>query len=43
MKFPEYMLPIWISNDNPKDEYFRYQDAETKKYCAELWTKVKAQ
>lgn len=26
-----------------KDEYFRYQDAETKKYCAELWTKVKSQ
>lgn len=26
-----------------KDEFFRYQDAETKKYCAELWTKVKAQ
>lgn len=28
---------------NTKDEYFRYQDAETKKYCAELWTKVKSQ
>ncbi len=26
-----------------KDEFFRYQDSETKKYCAELWTKVKAQ
>ncbi len=26
-----------------KDEFFRYQDAETKKYCAELWTKVKSQ
>lgn len=26
-----------------KDEYFRYQDSETKKYCAELWTKVKSQ
>ncbi len=25
------------------DEYFRYQDAETKKYSAELWTKVKSQ
>ncbi len=25
------------------DEYFRYQDTETKKYCAELWTKVKSQ
>ncbi len=25
------------------DEFFRYQDPETKKYCAELWTKVKAQ
>lgn len=25
------------------DEFFRYQDATTKKYCAELWTKVKAQ
>lgn len=25
-----------------KDEYFRYQDSETKKFCAELWTKVKA-
>ncbi len=25
------------------DEYFRYQDADTKKYCAELWTKVKSQ
>lgn len=27
---------------NEKDEFFRYQDAETKKYCAELWTKVKS-
>ncbi len=26
-----------------RDEFFRYQDAETKKYCAELWTKVKSQ
>lgn len=26
-----------------KDEFFRYQDTETKKYCAELWTKVKSQ
>jgi len=25
------------------DEYFRYQDSEIKKYCAELWTKVKSQ
>ncbi len=25
------------------DEYFRYQDAETKRYSAELWTKVKSQ
>ncbi len=25
------------------DEFFRYQETETKKYCAELWTKVKAQ
>ncbi len=29
--------------DNENDEFFRYQDAETKKYCAELWTKVKSQ
>ena len=29
--------------ENDKDEYFRYQDPETKKYCAELWTKVKSQ
>ncbi|MBQ7096543.1 MAG: extracellular solute-binding protein [Clostridia bacterium] len=29
--------------DNPKDEYFRYQDPEIKKYSAELWTKVKTQ
>ncbi len=29
--------------DGAKDEYFRYQDTETKKYCAELWTKVKSQ
>ena len=29
--------------DNEADEYFRYQDPETKKYCAELWTKVKSQ
>lgn len=28
--------------DNPKDEFFSYQDAETKKFCAELWTKVKS-
>lgn len=28
---------------NERDEFFRYQDAETKKFCAELWTKVKAQ
>ena len=26
-----------------KDEYFRYQDTEVKRYCAELWTKVKSQ
>ncbi len=26
-----------------KDEYFRYQEPETKKYSAELWTKVKSQ
>jgi spermidine/putrescine transport system permease protein len=25
------------------DEFFRYQDADTKRYCAELWTKVKSQ
>ncbi len=29
--------------ENEKDEYFRYQDPETKRYCAELWTKVKSQ
>ena len=29
--------------DNKNDEFFRYQDAKTKKYCAELWTKVKSQ
>lgn len=28
--------------DNPNDEFFRYQDSETKKFCAELWTKVKS-
>ena len=27
---------------NPKNEEFRYQDKEIKKYCAELWTKVKS-
>lgn len=29
--------------DAQKDEFFRYQEPETKKYCAELWTKVKSQ
>ena len=29
--------------DNELDEYFRYQEPEIKKYCAELWTKVKSQ
>ncbi len=29
--------------DNVNDEYFRYQDPETKKYYAEMWTKVKSQ
>lgn len=29
--------------DNKNDEFFRYQDTETKRYCAELWTKVKSQ
>ncbi len=29
--------------DNENDEYFRYQKPETKKYSAELWTKVKSQ
>ena len=29
--------------DGKNDEYFRYQSAETKKYSAELWTKVKSQ
>ncbi len=28
--------------DNENDEFFRYQDPETKKFCAELWTKVKS-
>ena len=28
--------------DNPNDEFFSYQDTETKKFCAELWTKVKS-
>jgi len=29
--------------DNNNDEYFRYQDPKTKKYYAEMWTKVKSQ
>ncbi len=29
--------------DNSNDEYFRYQDPATKKYYAEMWTKVKSQ
>jgi len=29
--------------DNPNDEFFRYQDPEVKKYCAELWTKLLSQ
>lgn len=29
--------------DNTNDEYFRYQDPATKKYYAEIWTKVKSQ
>ena len=29
--------------DNSNDEYFRYQDPDTKKYYAEMWTKVKSQ
>lgn len=29
-------------NDNPNDEVFGYQEAEVKKYFADLWTKVKA-
>lgn len=28
--------------DNANDEFFSYQDPETKKFCAELWTKVKS-
>lgn len=28
--------------DGEKDEYFRYQEPEIKKYSAELWTKVKS-
>ncbi len=28
---------------NERDEYFRYQDPEVKRYSAELWTKVKSQ
>ena len=28
---------------NEKDEYFRYQNPEVKRYSAELWTKVKSQ
>ncbi len=28
---------------NPQDEFFRYQDPEVKKYCAELWTKFMSQ
>ncbi len=29
--------------DNENDEFFRYQEPEIKRYCAELWTKVKSQ
>jgi len=37
-------IDAYIPRDlNERDEYFRYQDAETKRYSAELWTKVKSQ
>lgn len=29
--------------NHPSDEFFRYQDPEVKKYCAELWTKFMSQ
>lgn len=36
-------VSAYIPRENyEKDEFFRYQDSETKKYCAELWTKVKS-
>ena len=48
--FEELKETVYSGNSayNPRqngenDEFFRYQDTETKKYCAELWTKVKAQ
>ena len=48
--FDELKETVYSGNSayNPRqngenDEFFRYQDTETKKYCAELWTKVKAQ
>ena len=31
MKFPSYMMPIWINNDNAKDEYADfYPDVDFK-------------
>ena len=48
--FDELKTTVYEGNSayNPRqggegDEFFRYQDTETKKYCAELWTKVKSQ
>ena len=48
--FDELKTTVYEGNSayNPRqggegDEFFRYQDSDTKKYCAELWTKVKSQ
>ncbi len=37
-------ISSYVSRQNyEKDEYFSYQEPDIKKYCAELWTKVKSQ
>ncbi|MDO4744634.1 MAG: ABC transporter substrate-binding protein, partial [Clostridia bacterium] len=37
-------IDAYVPRQNyPKDEIFKYQEPEIKKYSAELWTKVKAQ
>ena len=48
--YKEISMTVYADNeayvprqDNQNDEFFRYQEPEIKRYCAELWTKVKSQ
>lgn len=44
MKSGEYDgISAYVPTPTDKDEIFKYQDPELKKFCADLWVKVKAE